>query len=831
MTNFSEVKTQFTWKSEAAWPSLCQTGKLQSPIDFPSSANYSYNTTQIIQIEKSSYEKASFKLSVKNNEFFQIEMAKNGYIIVTKNDIKYRYDGINFYFHYASEHTVRGLKSDMEIQIIHQKNNEYLLYQDIFDDPDKANQRLAISIMIKVSGPINPDIGKLNLSTLGPTSNDFDLNRFIPIKKPFYYYKGSSTSPDCSEDINWIVQQDPILISQSQFDMFKNWIIGTTNENNSRQVKPLNGRQLYYQFNGLITQSELIANSTHNSALLQPQLLSEPEYVPVENELNKSDESKWPPLCSEGKKQSPIDFPNSNKHYSREKIVEIISSHLTSASLELSIFNMLFNVNITGRGHVIIKKRDILYKYDAYSFHFHHDSEHTFGEIHTDLEIHFLFIKDAAYLAANGVLVDPDIDNLILIITLFIQASGNIVNEVFDKLNIDTLGPTDKDFDLNAFVPIKRPIYFYEGGQTRPACTENVNYIVATDILLVSEKSVNKIIDWIVTYSGGKNRRKTFPLYDRIIYYQTYSDPILDAPEPVFKNTYFDNPASPQKAIETYTGPISWAKEDSNTWTDICSQGKEQSPIDLAKDTSKYDKTQTGYIISTHYNKNSYKLAIKDNRMWYVDMTDGGFVLMQYINVQYKFNIQSINLHYNSEHTIDGKHSDVEIQIKHKKDANYLRERGWRVDPNNQRDVLFISIRYEVGETEDSNFSKINIKGGSTFDSFDLNNFIDTLGSFYFYIGSDTLPPCVEDAYWIIMEKTITISQSQLDEVKSWIKTTTNEMNSRSVKKINDRVVYYTKNPHNLSKDVDILFGRSKASSNKLVHRLIVSISLILLVI
>jgi len=81
------------------------------------------------------------------------------------------------------------------------------------------------------------------------------------------------------------------------------------------------------------------------------------------------------------------------------------------------------------------------------------------------------------------------------------------------------------------------------------------------------------------------------------------------------------------------------------------------------------------------------------------------------------------------------------------------------------------------------------------------------------------------------MEKTITISQSQLDEVKSWIKTTTNEMNSRSVKKINDRVVYYTKNPHNLSKDVDILFGRSKASSNKLVHRLIVSISLILLVI
>jgi len=144
-----------------------------------------------------------------------------------------------------------------------------------------------------------------------------------------------------------------------------------------------------------------------------------------------------------------------------------------------------------------------------------------------------------------------------------------------------------------------------------------------------------------------------------------------------------------------------------------------------------------------------------------------------------------------------------------------------------------ISIRFEVGKDENSDFSKINIKnGGPTLDDFDLNKFIDTKESFYFYNGSNTLPPCVEEVYWLVFENTYTISQSQLDEVKSWIKSTTSEKNARSVKKLNDRVVYYTKNPHKLSSESDFLFGRtSSSSSHKLIPRLIATISLMLLAI
>jgi len=296
--------------------------------------------------------------------------------------------------------------------------------------------------------------------------------------------------------------------------------------------------------------------------------------------------------------------------------------------------------------------------------------------------------------------------------------------------------------------------------------------------------------------------------------------------------THFENPASPQIVSETYTGPISWSPEDKNAWSNIiCSQGNEQSPIDLSKDTSNYEKLQVGYVMATHYQTKNFNLAIQDKRLWYADMTNGGFIIIQYKNIKYKYDVVNFSIHYDSEHTFDGKHSDVEIQIVHLKDGNYLRERGWRLDPNNERDTLNISIRFEVGQNEDSNFSKINIKNkGPTLDGFDLNKFVDTKGSFYFYSGSDTLPPCTQDVYWIIMEKTFTITQSQLDEVKSWIKTTTTEKNARSVKKLNNRVVYYIKTPHDLSTDVNFLFGRT-SSSQILIPRLIEVFSLILLLI
>ena len=150
--NQNRINTQITWKTEASWPNLCQTGRRQSPIDIPTNPDFKFDNTQIIKFISSNYSLKSLPVNVKNEELFQVDISKSGYIIIEKNGIRYRYDGISMHFHIDSEHTLGGKKSDFEIQIVHLKNNDYLLAHEIYDDPDKENQRLVISIRVNANG-------------------------------------------------------------------------------------------------------------------------------------------------------------------------------------------------------------------------------------------------------------------------------------------------------------------------------------------------------------------------------------------------------------------------------------------------------------------------------------------------------------------------------------------------------------------------------------------------------------------------------------------------------------------------------------------------------
>ena len=88
--------------------------------------------------------------------------------------------------------------------------------------------------------------------SIDKTASNFNVNSFIPIGKPIYFYLGSLTSPDCTENVNWVLTQEIMIVSLDQFNLLKQWIIGSLKENNSRAVKPLNSRKIYLQTNILI---------------------------------------------------------------------------------------------------------------------------------------------------------------------------------------------------------------------------------------------------------------------------------------------------------------------------------------------------------------------------------------------------------------------------------------------------------------------------------------------------------------------------------------------------------------------------------------------------
>ena len=67
-------------------------------------------------------------------------------------------------------------------------------------------------------------------------------------KKDVYYYKGSLTTPPCTEDVNWVVIEDIKKMSQNQFDKFEEYV-NKLNKNyskgNNRKTFELNGRKVY----------------------------------------------------------------------------------------------------------------------------------------------------------------------------------------------------------------------------------------------------------------------------------------------------------------------------------------------------------------------------------------------------------------------------------------------------------------------------------------------------------------------------------------------------------------------------------------------------------
>ena len=69
--------------------------------------------------------------------------------------------------------------------------------------------------------------------------HDVDLDAFVPQGSGAFRYKGSLTTPPCSEGVRWFVRQEPIALSAEQITAFTDII-----NNNNRPVQPLNDREL-----------------------------------------------------------------------------------------------------------------------------------------------------------------------------------------------------------------------------------------------------------------------------------------------------------------------------------------------------------------------------------------------------------------------------------------------------------------------------------------------------------------------------------------------------------------------------------------------------------
>jgi len=255
LSNLSYIKSQLDYSEpKSQWKTPCGDGKRQSPIDFPLnytnydnqpfvkfiSVNYGFNSTGTINGTFEIKDKNIYKITPNGTEW--------GYVIFQKDSIDYKYDLKEINFHISSEHKFNGLAGDIEMQLIHVKNNDWLISKNI-SSSDIENPNLAIGVLIKVASlKDNENFANLNIKTKGPIAN-YNIQAFPPFGKPFLFYLGSSTTPNCEENTNWVIVHTMEKISKDQYDGFRSWLdTSYPGVMNNRKTQKINDRKLYYQF-------------------------------------------------------------------------------------------------------------------------------------------------------------------------------------------------------------------------------------------------------------------------------------------------------------------------------------------------------------------------------------------------------------------------------------------------------------------------------------------------------------------------------------------------------------------------------------------------------
>ncbi len=139
-----------------------------------------------------------------------------------------------------------------------------------------------------------------------------------------------------------------------------------------------------------------------------------------------------------------------------------------------------------------------------------------------------------------------------------------------------------------------------------------------------------------------------------------------------------------------------------------------------------------------------------------------------------EFSLLQLHFHAPSEHTVDGKYSDLEAHFVHTGEDGRLAVMGILFNVGEENTAFEILL----DEIEDS-----DLENGF---EIALASFLPEDLAYYHYIGSLTTPPLAENVEWYILEEQLEISQEQLNRFHKFY-----EDNNRDIQDLNDRIITY----------------------------------------
>jgi carbonic anhydrase len=196
----------------------------------------------------------------------------------------------------------------------------------------------------------------------------------------------------------------------------------------------------------------------------------------------------------------------------------------------------------------------------------------------------------------------------------------------------------------------------------------------------------------------------------------------------------------------------------------MCSDGKNQSPIDLA---GAIDADLPELVFD--YSNPGRTGEINNGHTMQVNIKPGNFALIR----GEKYEVKQGHFHSPSEHSVDSKLYPMEIHLVH---AN---ERG---------ELAVIGILFEEG-AENEMLNKLDsfrpAHMAPSTEPVDYNELITSRTEYFTYNGSLTTPPCSEGVLWTVLKNPLIASKEQIKRFHSTMGSDTNRpvqpQNSRAI--------------------------------------------------
>ena len=201
-------------------------GNFQSPVNIVTSEaindTISMNKVDIL------YSPETELSQVKNNGHSIEFVFDEGDSIRYMNDI---YDLKQIHFHEPSEHTINGVRFPVEMHLVHMDSkNEFTVISILGEQGVETEYSEFLNLFLPLKEGETKEIHE-----------SFDLTDLFQDNTAYYSYKGSLTTPPCTEQVNWIILKESITISKEAVNFLKN----NMPLDNYRNEQALNGRKVY----------------------------------------------------------------------------------------------------------------------------------------------------------------------------------------------------------------------------------------------------------------------------------------------------------------------------------------------------------------------------------------------------------------------------------------------------------------------------------------------------------------------------------------------------------------------------------------------------------